>query len=183
MIKTIDEINDIFVELTYRLFDRRVEDDTDGFVRLSYQTDQQPLNNIQQDIIYLFVTEIEDIANKVIERVIDPSNPNHLSVLEARWSVYGPNAYRNAKRIKLHLAYQDICLWRRQQGLGMVRDIPDPVYLPFLRDGKYWQRSDVSAQFYHNVNDQQEDRKITGIDLSLFDDTHIFRRIVIPSND
>lgn len=179
MIKTIDEINELFVILTYKLFDMDPQADTDGFVRLAYQEDSQPFQNIKQDVIYLFVNEVDDPANKVIERIYNPETPNHISVLNVQWTAYGPNAYSNAKKIKLHLAYQDIGWWLRQQNIGRVRDMADPIYLPEKIDNRYWRRSDVSAEFYINVFDSQEDYDIGSADITLLDDTHIRRTITI----
>lgn len=78
---------------------------------------------------------------------------NYTRVWEVYFTVYGPNSFDNARKIRSRLFDQDIHDQFAQSQLYWVTDPPAPRRVPEFKDEQWWERVDFTARFNEFVTE------------------------------
>lgn len=132
--------------------------DSQDKVRLSYPADGQPAWKITEDVVFLKINNEPDPIDKqrdVIYSEKDTDNAirkvAYTRVHSIRWTLYGPNSFDNAEKIKNALYqpnYKDLFA---KNNLFLVLNVENPVRFPELYNGQWWDRTDLEASYNENV--------------------------------
>jgi hypothetical protein len=129
-----------------------------GKVRLAWPTDGAPTWGIDEDIVFLRITPIDDRIARTQDILYDTSSSDYAvksvgytRVHKIDWTLYGPNSYDNADIIRSKLLNNDYLLDFSSNNLYLVTDVPMPTRLPELFNGQWWERTDFSASFNETV--------------------------------
>jgi hypothetical protein len=134
-------------------------------VRCGWQQQGQPFPNIDEDVVFVRALEIDDQYNRIRD-VSYPSSTsgtppvttytkvtNYTRVWETFFSVYGPNSFDNARKIRSRLFDQDIHDQFAVSQLYWITDPPAPRRVPEYENEQWWERVDFSARFNEFVTE------------------------------
>ena len=129
-------------------------------VRIDWPTEGQPAWGIGEDIVFIGALLVDDPSDKVRDLVmgVDGSgNPletiTQQAVWRASWTVYGPNATLNARKIRAALFWQSTHDLLALSNLYLVPALPQVIRAPELFQGQWWERADFSAEYNEGVTD------------------------------
>lgn len=148
--------------------DPATDDQAYAKVRISWQTQGQPVSSPDEDVIYVRAVEFDDPYNRV--RDLKFATNDATTVLsttmytrcwEVFWVIYGPNSFDVARQIRSKLFTQDIHDEFAGVSLYLVTDVAAPVRIPEQNDtGEWFERVDFTARFYEGVTEQEVDNSI-----------------------
>ena len=159
---TQDAVNKVFQNLTITLLGLTAPTTTDkssyGKVRVSYPPEGQPAWKVTDDVCFLSVFERDGEYNKprhVIMQGLDADNANqettYTRILEASWVFYGPSSFDNARKVKDGLFYELYRDTLAGHNLYPVPSSPNPVRIPEVFQGQWWERVDLRMLFNEQV--------------------------------
>jgi len=132
-------------------------------VRVGWQQQGQPAQAINDDVVYLRATEVDDPINRQIDvknlqndAVSVGQVTTYIRVWQVYWCAYGPNSFDAMRKIRSGLMSQ------RQHDLAAVLNlglylVPDrvaPRRVPEPKDGgQWWERVDWEVRFNERVSE------------------------------
>jgi hypothetical protein len=149
-------------------------------VRTGWQTLGQPAPKLPlEDVVFVRCTPVDDQYNR--GRDVDPL-PNdsltvgqvstYIRVWETMWSIYGPNSFDNARKIKsglftqaLHDAFAVLNL-----NLVLITDPAEFRRVPFELGGEWCERVDFEARFNEQVNEVEIVPSVASADVLVFNE-------------
>jgi len=156
-ILTLKEIEDFFVQVTCKMLNiDPTTPDGKGKVRKTWSTNGAPSWKIDEDIVFLRVTPVDDKMARQLNVIYstDPTDNVNLKkktgytrVHKIDWTLYGPNSYDNADLIRYSIFDFDYMSLFKEKNLFLITDIPLPTRLPELSNNQWWERTDFSATF------------------------------------
>ena len=159
---TQDAVNKVFQNLTINLLGLTTPTATDkssyAKVRVSYPPEGQPAWKVTDNICFVSVFERDGEYNKprnVIMEALDADNANqettYTRILEVLWTFYGPLSFDNARKVKdgvfLELNRETLA----GSNLYLVPSSPNPVRIPEVYQGQWWERVDLRMLFNEQV--------------------------------
>lgn len=161
-ILTLRQIEDFFQNITSLMLGLDMTQQINqGKVRISWPTNDAPSWKINEDIVFLRITPIDDKQARTLNIIYDTNSLDNVNlnketgytrVHKVDFTLYGPNSYDNADLIRYTLlepnAYKDEF---KSKNLFVIPDIPMPTRLPELYNGQWWDRTDFSANFNEAV--------------------------------
>lgn len=179
-ILTLKELNSTFYTLTCQLLGLNPEDQASyNKVRTSWQKDSAPGWAITDDLFFLRITPIDNPYIK--QRDVTYSGENkttaYTRVHSVNWIVYGPNSFENAETLRNGLYGADLS----SSNLYIVPDIPAPKRVPELFNGRWWERSDLSATYYERVIRQDSITTIQGVNIQIKTEEGVTKNVNITS--
>lgn len=130
--------------------------DNAGKVRLSWPTQGAPAWKVDEDVVFLRITEADDEYNRQRDTVYDPKDKDpdnaiekktFTRVIQAYWICYGPNSFDRAFAIRNALFATQSRETLSGSGLYLIPDMDAPRRSPELFAGQWWERTDLSARF------------------------------------
>ena len=177
-------------------------------VRVGWQTQGQPAQTIDQDVIYIRCVEEDDEYNRIRDQEITDAPP--ISVLittiytrvwRTFWTFYGPNSFDNARIVKSFLLSQeghDSLLGANntygqlpvgsggygggQINIYLVTDIPAPRRVPENRNGQWWERIDFDCQFNEQVNETEVVNTVASSEIITENENGVVSDIVVQGS-
>lgn len=157
----LSEIEDFFFQITCKMLniDLTKEENQDK-VRIAWPTDGAPGWKINDDVIFLRITPVDDRMARTLNIVYNQDEEDRLylkkktgytRVHKIDWCLYGPNSYDNADLIRFSIFDYDYMKQFQQKNLFLITDVPMPVRLPELYNRQWWERTDFSATFNEAV--------------------------------
>jgi len=151
----LKDLEDAFYNLTCTLLGLDPLDLTNlGNVRIAWPTDGAPAWGINDDVIFIRVTPIDnklarnqDIIHTKIDQFTASQETGYTRTHKVDWTLYGPNSYDNADLIRYNIFNQDNTNLLKLSNLFLITDVPMPQRLPELFNGQWWERTDFSALF------------------------------------
>jgi len=137
-------------------------------VRLSWPTDGQPNWKIGEDICFLRIVPQDDLYNRQRDVSYRDNVTNlirkdqYTRVLSVFFIFYGPNSFDRAEDIRYKVLLPE---WKYELArikLFALTEIPAPVRIPELFQGRWWERSDLSVQFNQLISRESEVPAIEG---------------------
>jgi hypothetical protein len=108
------------------------------FVRVMNSSD--PYGQLQE-------TLLRDNGRRVITRV---------RPLDVLWICYGQTSWDDCERIRRRILADDVKALLRGAALYPLPHMAEPVRAPELFEGEWWERSDLTAQFYERISIEDE---------------------------
>lgn len=171
----LKEIERVFVEITCEMLDIDLsKKENHHKVRKAWPTNGAPAWSIDEDIVFLRITPIDDKMARQQNIIFNPHEQDkayakkqtgYTRVHKVNWTLYGPNSYDNADIIR-HLIFDyDYMKKFKDKNLFLVTDVPMPTRLPEYYSGQWWERTDFSATFNEAVIRESKVPYITGTDI------------------
>ena len=160
-ILTLTEIENFFQNITTRMlgYDDDLTENQDK-VRISFEQDGMPPPLITDNLTYIRVFSVDDAVTRFVEKSKTSKNETlankvikYYRVHEVFWTFYGSNSFDNADLIRsLFLdSSNNYHAELINNNLGLILDVPAPVRIPELWQGRWWQRSDLRMRFNEQV--------------------------------
>lgn len=157
----LKELEDFFVQITCKMLNIDPTTPTGkGKVRKTWPTGGAPSWKIEEDIVFLRITPIDDKLARQLNIIYDPNKDDntiadkkigYTRVHKIDWTLYGPNSYDNADIIRNLIFDFDYMLEMKKKNLFLVTDVSMPTRLPELYNSQWWERTDFSATFNEAV--------------------------------
>lgn len=171
-------------------------------VRIEYGPQGQPFSDITEDVCYFRCMPTEDPYTKIRERFNwgpngwgnaqfgvqpyggtlsgDPALSeqwNYTNAWKIRMTFYGPNSYDRARTVRSGL-YQDYFTnLLSLSNLFPVSDFPEPVRVPDLLDGQWFERVDLEFEAYEFVTETIARQTVTSVEVELETSNGVFADI------
>ncbi|BDR73333.1 hypothetical protein K144316041_20410 [Clostridium tetani] len=157
----LQELEDFIYDITCKMLDIDLnKEENQDRVRIAWPTDGSPAWSIDEDVVYLRITPIDDSMARQQNIAYNPDKDNkayakkqtgYTRVHKINWTLYGPNSYDNADIIR-HLIFDyDYMKKFKEKNIFLITDVPMPTRLPELYNGQWWERTDFSATFNEAV--------------------------------
>lgn len=162
IILTLQQLTDLFYTVTCEILGLN-PDDPSSFskVRKSWQTDGTPAWGINDDVVFIRIKPLNDpyIQQRdttYTQNTVDLANKitSYTRAHQVFWAVYGPNSFENAEAIRNGLYSDEVKSLLKASNISLKLDIPSPDHVPELYNGRWWERSDLSARFCEKVTRQ-----------------------------
>jgi hypothetical protein len=174
----LTEIEDFFQNITCQILGLDMTlDENQGKVRLAWPTQGAPSWKIDEDIVFLRVTPIDDRVARTLNIIYNTNDEDneylkkkigYTRVHKIDFTLYGLNSYDNADLIRYSLL--DPHLFKSEfkaKNLFAIPDIPMPTRLPELYNNQWWERTDFSATFNEGVIREQQTPFIKSAEIEL----------------
>lgn len=131
------------------------ETDPTKDVRIAWQEEGAPAADIDDNIVYLECSEIDNFYNRereeTITNIVSPDEidleTSYTIVMQVNFVLYGSDSFENAQRIRDQIFYPDNRLVLSQNNLYPIHDIAAPRRIPEFFNGRWWKRVDMSISF------------------------------------
>jgi len=162
--------------------------DSDYSIRIGWQTEGQPAQQLPEDVIFIRAITVDDAYNRVRDRNYDDyGDPNvqeeltqYTRVWEVFWECTGPNSFDNARKIRSSLFWQNIRFMLAQANLYPVPDWREPQRVPEQRDGQWWPRTDFSARFNEFVTEEYDNTYVTSAEVIVENSQGVIAQFWVP---
>ena len=125
-------------------------------VRQAYQGQGQPAWEVTDNVVFLNLTWQESTYNK--QRDITYLNSlgsgttsiqtvTYNDVLQVEWAIYGPLSFNNSDLIRSGILSESVINTLRANSIAPLTAITAPTRAPYLFDGQWWEKSDLTASF------------------------------------
>lgn len=143
-------------------------------VRIGWEQQGQPFQQISEDVVYLRCYEIDTQYNRVRDLSYQNSPVftekwNYTRAWETCWTIYGPNSFDNSRLVRSSLFLQGIRDQFAAAQLYWVSDPAAPVRVPELMDSQWWERVDFKARFYEFVTESNNPNYVESVEVNLYD--------------
>jgi hypothetical protein len=78
----------------------------------------------------------------------------HIRNVEILWQCYGDDAFEWAEQIRIRLFDPTIKELFAVQGISLITDVPEPVFIPEVINNQWYHRNDIRAEFNQLVTFQ-----------------------------
>ncbi|EHL08979.1 hypothetical protein HMPREF0322_00402 [Desulfitobacterium hafniense DP7] len=154
-ILTLKQIEDCFRNLTCQALG--IPLNSHSKVRLTYPKDGAPDWKISEDVTFIRIQSSQDPYGQQRDTtylpLIEPTDEKRVIAYtrphEVFWTLYGPNSYDNADRLR-HMLF-DSADFLSEHNLFMIPDVSLPNRRPELFRSQWWERSDLQARFYEKI--------------------------------
>ena len=136
------------------------------------------LENPNSDYVFYMVQfDDADINRQIDDLTVPNDNPalttkriQYVRSLRINWQTYGDDGFEWADTIRTMLFDRDIQALFAAQGISLVTDVPEPVYIPEKIGQQWYKRYDVSAKFNQLVTKESNVPAISGAEILLEDE-------------
>lgn len=173
----LTEIEDFFGEITSKMLKIDLNKKKNlGKVRIAWPTSGAPTWKINDDVVFLRITPVDDVMARQLDICYDPVKDNkpymkkktgYTRVHKVNWTFYGPMSYDNADIVRHSIFDFDYMTEFKKKNLFLITDVSMPVRLPELYNDQWWERTDFSATFNEGVVRETEVPYLTSTDIRL----------------
>lgn len=173
------ELNDIFQAVTLAILglDPNVVANAWAAARIKWETEGQPAWDIDEDIVFLGITEQEDEINRnhdiEYKETVDPAIIlrviTYMRVWSVTWTLYGPNSSDRARAIRSGLNEQVNEDAFQQNSLAMIPDYPATTRQPELFNGQWWERTDFTILYNELVTETVQINTVKSVEIIIED--------------
>lgn len=172
-------LEDFFYEITCQMLGIDLtKEENQSKVRIAWPTEGAPGWEINEDIVFLRITPVDDRMARQQNIIYNPDKDDkayakkqtgYTRVHKINWTLYGPNSYDNADIIR-HLIFDYEYMKKfKIKNLFLITDVPMPTRLPEYYNGQWWERTDFSATFNEAVIRENKVPYITGTDIRIIE--------------
>jgi len=171
-ILTLVQTEDIFINITAQILGLNPATQGDK-VRATWPRLGQPGFKSTDDVVFIKVNvEFDPITQQRDVQYSDVSvdtlnrKASYTRVQSIRWTIYGPNSYDNADKIRNAIFLPDVYNTLAQHHLFLVVDVQAPVRAPEEYNGQWWERVDFVANYNELVIRNADIPHITSIKIT-----------------
>lgn len=129
-------------------------------VRVAWQVQGQPFEDVNTDICYVFMVERGGEYDRQRSELPGTQTSTQIQLVqyytriwECRWMFYGPSSFDHARLVRSSI-FTDWFRWQLQPfGLYAVAPFDSPVRIPDVVNGQWFNRSDMRGMFYEQVQE------------------------------
>lgn len=154
------ELQDIFVEFTAKL--RKLDLDNpeeSDLVRLSYQLNSAPFQEVVQGVSYIWVNYADNSTNKQInEEIIETTDKeikirrSQLRQIDVHWVFYGNEDVQDiAYEFRNKLFSYEAKSFLDKYDIKLILDVPEAVLLYEQVNNQWWARVELIVSYYLEV--------------------------------
>lgn len=148
---TLAQVNDLIHEVTAEAtgYDNK-------HVRLAYQQQSQPARDIDQNVVYFWITPVGDPYDKArhtqygindADEALSDRLIFYTRVMQVHWTFYGPDSFDAADALRHGLLTDGILAALASSKVYPITEIEPPARVPELFNNQWWERVDVKALF------------------------------------
>ena len=139
-------------------------------VRVAWQVQGQPFQDVTTDICYVFLTERggdydrmrSEVRGKQSGTTI-PLVQYYTRIWECRWMFYGPNSFDHARLVRSSI-FTDYFRWQLQPfSLYAVAPFDAPARIPEVVNGQWFDRSDMRGLLYEQVAETRSVNSVASV--------------------
>jgi hypothetical protein len=178
---TQQQLENLFVAIT-----RQITGMPADRVRLAYQGDGQPAQDISQNIAYIYIASVDNPYDKDRHYVEDTSDPDmadiaviYTRVIEVMWTLYGPSAFDVADDIRHGILMEPIRQVLGREKVYPLPKPPAPSRIPYAFAGQWWQRSDLRVRFNLGTRRATSVPYIESADISIHDPDGLIKTVEV----
>ena len=144
-------------------------------VRVTWPVNGSPDWGIDEDVCFIRVTPVDSeyarqmdvLYSDTLEETMLKKEMAYTRVHNINFCFYGPNSYNNADKVRYSLMRNDIIKKLNKINLHSITDIPMPVRIPELFNGRWWDRTDFNANYNELVVRRNEENRLVLGDIKL----------------
>jgi len=177
---TKDQFDLIFQSLTCDLLGLAVNDPArNTTVRIAWQVEGAPAWGITDDLVFVEALEEDGVYNKLRDMYPQSSgSPNYINVqfeYTRIWRVIfiarGPNSMDNIRLIKSGLLQAEFVYGTlSDSNLYLMPEIGNAIRAPELKQGRWWERTDLHVIVYEQINETLQTGTVKSIEIIGYDD-------------
>lgn len=129
-------------------------------VRVAWQTQGQPFEDVSTDICYIFMIERGGEYDRQRNELFGTQTATQIPLIqtytriwECRWMFYGPNSFDHARLMRSAI-FTDYFRWQlRPFSMYPVAPFDNPLRVPEVINGQWFNRSDMRGLIYEQVTE------------------------------
>lgn len=156
-------------------------------IRWEYPANGQPGWEIGQNLAYMNLAPVDDPYDKqrdLMWTTGDSANATsvvkYTRVLQVVWSLYGPVSFDMADALRNSILLEDAANLMYPLEVYPIPGIAAPLKVPYLFNGQWWQRYDVTVKFNNTVHRTGTTSYFTGGYVDIEDAGGPAREITLP---
>lgn len=144
--------------------------------RVGWQTKGEPAPPIDDDTVTVICKAIDNEYSRLHDNIWVPTSGNFVKMVDVftvtwrtSWIFYGPNSWKNARLVKsglLKAPFIDALL--AQSNLYVNPSIEEPQRVPEKRQGQWWERVDLVAEFNEQVTETITIGTVRSVEVQVF---------------
>ena len=151
------ELQNIFVELTAKLRNLNLDNPEESdLVRLSYQLNSAPFQEVVQGVSYIWVNYADNSTNKQInEEIIETTEEeikikrSQLRQVDVHWVFYGDESVQDiAYEFRNKLFSYEAKSFLDKYDIKLILDVPEAVLLYEQVNNQWWARVELIVSYY-----------------------------------
>jgi hypothetical protein len=155
------------------------------YVRIQYPQSGAPAWEINEDIVFLFVTEEDDRINRQREEELTNEGDDlnlevtYTRVIALKLVFYGPSSFENAQIVRDQFFTS---VYRRrlaQDEIYLIPDIVAPRRVPDPFQGQWWERVDMVLRFNEKIAKNVTIGTIESADVAIYDYSGLVAEIIV----
>ena len=170
-VPTLVELENLFQEVVVQITSLLPQN-----VRIGWQPESQPGFNLEQNVISIMLT-IEpdpwniqrDVIYEYVNDLVISEEVTYYRVLNVRFEIYGPNAFDISDQLRSGILSNSSLMALMALNVAPLTDIPAPIRIPYLFNGRWWDRADLTAIFNNRVTRTTEVDPLSGATIQIID--------------
>jgi hypothetical protein len=147
--------------------------DVQNVIPLNYPDSPAGIQNAHSDYAFYLLTFTDQNINRQMDVSTDTAGnrvTTYVRNLKIDWQIYGDDAFEWADTLRIMLYDPDIRALFAAQGISLIPEINEPVFIPELKGNQWYHRYDVSAKFNQLVTTQVPKQVINSTNITIEDD-------------
>ena len=169
------QLQDIFIELTYILRGLDYEQGDSDLVRLAYQLNSEPFQEVTDGVSYLWINYADNDTNKQInEEILETTEDaityrrSQLRQIDVHWVFYGDeNVQDIAYEFRNMLFSYRAKYFLDQYDIKLILDVPEAVLLYEEVNNQWWARVELIVSYYLESALEEKVNTIRAINVKL----------------
>lgn len=180
------QLQDIFIELTYILRGLDYEQGDSDLVRLAYQLNSEPFQEVTDGVSYLWINYADNDTNKQInEEILETTEDaityrrSQLRQIDVHWVFYGDeNVQDIAYEFRNMLFSYRAKYFLDQYDIKLILDVPEAVLLYEEVNNQWWARVELIVSYYLESALEEKVNTIRAINVKLVTEKESLNRDV-----
>ena len=180
------QLQDIFIELTYILRDLDYNKGDSDLVRLVYQLNSEPFQEVTDGVSYLWINYADnDTNNQINEEIIETTEDaitykrSQLRQIDVHWVFYGDESVQDiAYEFRSMLFSYRAKYFLDQYDIKLILDVPEAVLLYEKVNNQWWARVELIVSYYLESSLEEKIKTIKAMNVKLVTEKESLNRDV-----
>ena len=180
-VPTLTELEDLFQSVAVSVTELSPKN-----VRIGWQSEGQPAFNIDENVIGLMVTiepdpwDVQrDVTYQYVNELALTEKVTYYRVLNVQFQIFGPDSFNLADKLRSGLLSNNALLEMMALNVAPLTDIPTPIRVPYLFNGRWWDRTDVNCVFNNRVSREATVDPVSGAVIQIINRNGVQEEIII----
>lgn len=180
------QLQDIFIELTYILRDLDYNKGDSDLVRLAYQLNSEPFQEVTDGVSYLWINYADnDTNNQINEEIVETTEDaitykrSQLRQIDVHWVFYGDENIQDiAYEFRSMLFSYRAKYFLDQYDIKLILDVPEAVLLYEEVNNQWWARVELIVSYYLESSLEEKINTIKAMNVKLVTEKESLNRDV-----